>query len=992
MLPLSLKRLCRLDDVASIVSGICTVRRRLYHALLFWLALCCGAHAQEYRFQYLGEEEGLSNLAVKNLYQDRLGFLWVSTEDGIFRYDGEHFQSFGEEDGIPASAGVAFVDAPDGDVLIGGRIGLYRFSRNHFEKIALPGNRTVVWTGGLRADGKGHIYVGTNNKGLLELTESLATRQFDIRLIPSPPSVTNSWTGGILVDGDSVWYGCGNQICQLRNDHVRVLGVDAGLQPTLWIPIGRDADGNLWARGQRSGVASLAKGATVFEMQDTALLPNGVNGVAAVDFDGSILFPTADGLVIRRKNEWLKIARPEGLHGTVYAALLDREGSVWLGMAGRGLVRWAGYKTWESYTADGGLGSDLVYQISPQRDGVLWVGTEAGLMRGLQQDGRYSWQHQNLIGSVPVHSVQADADGTLWVGTELRGVAHLNPQHNSVEWFDHARGFDGTLASAVMIDNSHRIWVAADNGIYLSDPPFNRFHLIDHLPQTQFWTIAQTTNGDVWAGGTDGLFHLVGGSWESVTTRQGLSHNQVLSLSAAPNGDLWIGYRFGGEIDKVSTANGKVSISHMAPQTPSSGRLVYFLGFDAHNRLWAGTDRGVRVLEGDQWSNITTNDGLVWDDCDVNGFAVALDGTVWIGTSGGLAHYIPPTHAPPAYPSSVVFTRLTLGSKYVATTDRPAVDYQSNELIAQYSDLNFGRGNGVQFRYRLLPLFSEWRNTDRRGLEFPGLPPGSFQLEVQVRDRSGNWSTQPAVFNFEIRPPWFRTSWFLTLCAISVFLLVAGIFRVRFLVLRGRQRELVQLVQLRTADLRKANEELARLSEVDGLTGVANRRSFDQFLAREWARLQRTDESLSVLLLDVDHFKLLNDTLGHQRGDHCLIQVGTELQRVVKRKTDLVARYGGEEFVVVLPTTRESDALVFAEELRQSILELRLSHPQSPITPFLTVSIGVGTVRKGDCASAEAFVDAIDRALYAAKKAGRNRVAFFSCEEQGQDAAHFLNN
>ena len=941
--------------------------------------------AQEYRFQYLGEEQGLSNLAVKNLYQDRLGFLWVSTEDGIFRYDGEHFQSFGEEDGIPASSGVAFADAPDGDLLVGGRIGLYRFSRSHFEKVPLPDNRTVVWLGGLRADGKGHIYVGTNH-GLLELTESPTSRQFDIRLIPSPPSVTNSPARGILINGDSVWYGCGGQICQLKNDQVRVFGAEAGLRPTPWTPIGRDADGNLWARGQRLGVATLAKGASTFEMQQTALLPNGVNGVAAVDFDGSILFPTADGLVIHRKNDWWKVARAEGLRGTVYATLLDREGSVWLGMAGRGLVRWAGYKTWESYTTDGGLGSDLAYQISPQRNGVLWVGTEAGLVRGTRQDGRYSWQRQSLIGSVPVHSVQADADGTLWVGTELRGVAHLNPQRGAVEWFDHARGFDATLASAVVIDSSRRIWVASDSGVYLFDSTSKRFRLVDQLPRAQFWALAQTYHGDIWAGGIDGLFHLAGGSWERLTTKQGLSRDQVLSLSAAPNGEVWVGYRFGGEIDKIVVANGQLSVNHVAPQTPSSGRLVYFLGFDAHNRLWAGTDRGVRVLEKGLWSNITTNDGLVWDDCDVNGFAAEPDGTVWIGTSGGLAHYTPPAHAPPAYPSSVVFTRLTLGNKYVTPADRPVVDHKSNELIAQYSDLNFTRGSALQFRYRLLPLFSEWRSTDRRELEFPGLPPGSFQLEIQVRDRSGNWSAQSAVFNFEITPPWYRTLWFLTLCAVSVFLLIAGIFRVRFLVLRSRQRELVKLVQLRTADLRKANEELARLSEVDGLTGVANRRCFDQFLAHEWARLQRTDESLSVLLLDVDHFKLLNDTLGHQRGDHCLIQIGSQLQRVVKRQTDLVARYGGEEFVAVLPTTRKADALMIAEKLRRSILELRLSHPQSPITPFLTVSIGVGTVRKGECASAEEFVDSVDRALYAAKRAGRNRVAFFACEEQKLEA------
>ena len=958
--------------------------RRLGRALVLWLVVCCGVRAQEYRFQYLGIEQGLSNLGVKNLYQDRLGFLWVSTEEGIFRYDGEHFQAFGEEDGIPASSGVAFAEAPDGDLLVGGAIGLYRFSRSRFEKLPLPGQRTVTWLGGMRSDGKGQIYVATND-GLLELTESLSTNQFDVRLIPSPASVTGSFVLGIQMDDNAVWYGCGKQICQLKNDLVRVFGAQSGLQPTRWSVIGRDMDGNLWVRGQAVGVASLAKGSSTFKMQDAPLPPTGVTGIAAVDLDRSLLFPTANGLIVRRKNEWWKIGRPEGLRGAVYAALVDREGSVWLGTAGRGLVRWAGYKTWESYTADGGLGSDVVYQMLPQPDGNLWVGTEGGLMRGTRKDGRYSWQRQPSIGAVPIHSVQAGPDGTLWLGAELGGVAHLNPGRGSVEWFNRTRGLDATSAFAVMIDHHRRIWAGTDNGLYVANQPFHRFQLVDQLPRTKFWAVAETQSGDIWAGGTAGLFHLSGSTWEKFTKKQGLSRDEVLSLGAAPNGDLWVGYRFGGEIDKVVSKNGKLSIIHAVPHQPAGGGIVYFLGFDVRNRLWAGTNHGIRVLEGDQWSNIAANDGLVWDDCDVNGFAAQPDGTVWIGTSGGLAHYTPPAHAPPPYPSSVVFTRLTLGRKNVVPADRPTVEFKSNELIAQYSDLNFTQGNALQFRYRLMPLFSEWRTTDRRELEFPGLPPGSFQLEVQVRDRSGNWSAESAVFNFEIRPPWYRTWWFLILCPVSVLMLVAGIFRLRLLVLRTREQELVRLVHLRTADLEKANEELARLSAIDGLTGIANRRTFDQFLAREWARLLRTGESLSVLLLDVDHFKLLNDTHGHQHGDLCLAQVGSQLRRVVKRRTDLVARYGGEEFAVVLPTTRAVDAMTLAEKLRQSILDLKLSNAQSPVMPFLTVSIGIGTVRKGECSSVEEFLDLIDRALYAAKKAGRNRVTFFETEERKVD-------
>jgi diguanylate cyclase (GGDEF)-like protein len=321
------------------------------------------------------------------------------------------------------------------------------------------------------------------------------------------------------------------------------------------------------------------------------------------------------------------------------------------------------------------------------------------------------------------------------------------------------------------------------------------------------------------------------------------------------------------------------------------------------------------------------------------------------------------------------------------------VDYASNRLIAQYSDLNFTHGNALFFRYRLSPLFTEWRTTDRRELEFPSLPPDSYRLDVEVRDPWGNWSTEAAAFQFDVRGPWFRSWWFLTLCAAAAIALFALFIRIRIMVHWKREVELVGLVEQRTADLKKANEELVRLSATDGLTGVANRRAFDQTLAREWSRFQRTAEPLSMLLLDVDHFKILNDTEGHQHGDHCLAQLAAELRRAARREIDLVARYGGEEFAIVLPATGADAAMQLAERIRQSVAGLWLSNSASPVAPFLTVSIGAGTAHPGMHGGKEEFLASIDRALYSAKHAGRNRVAFFDkteCEPAKAERAETL--
>jgi len=140
--------------------------------------------------------------------------------------------------------------------------------------------------------------------------------------------------------------------------------------------------------------------------------------------------------------------------------------------------------------------------------------------------------------------------------------------------------------------------------------------------------------------------------------------------------------------------------------------------------------------------------------------------------------------------------------------------------------------------------------------------------------------------------------------------------------------------------------------------------------------------ALSLLSIDVDHFKALNDSEGHQKGDEYLMLLGAELTRLCKRQTDLAARCGGEEFAIVLPDTDAADAHPFAESVRQAIEALNLPHPTSSVSPFLTVSVGVATVTWECAFTREALVAAADRALYSAKKAERNQVCVAQCEDE----------
>jgi diguanylate cyclase (GGDEF)-like protein len=174
-------------------------------------------------------------------------------------------------------------------------------------------------------------------------------------------------------------------------------------------------------------------------------------------------------------------------------------------------------------------------------------------------------------------------------------------------------------------------------------------------------------------------------------------------------------------------------------------------------------------------------------------------------------------------------------------------------------------------------------------------------------------------------------------------------------------------------ELQQANLELQLLAYLDGLTKIANRRCFDEFLSQEWRRLCRTQSPLSLLLLDIDHFKFYNDAYGHLRGDDCLAKIAEVLQNIVSRPSDLVARYGGEEFTITLPETDLEGAIIIAEAIRNAIHALEIPHETSDVSDKITVSIGITCLTPDLELPPKYLIDKADRALYQAKQQGRDR-------------------
>ena len=224
--------------------------------------------------------------------------------------------------------------------------------------------------------------------------------------------------------------------------------------------------------------------------------------------------------------------------------------------------------------------------------------------------------------------------------------------------------------------------------------------------------------------------------------------------------------------------------------------------------------------------------------------------------------------------------------------------------------------------------------------------------------------------------PWFADAAFARLF-LGHYVLTAGVCLFVALVREDKDRIAflqATLLDLERQEVQRLNEQLAEMALRDVLTGLSNRRRFDQALAQEWDRARRNRSALSLLMVDVDHFKAYNDHYGHPAGDQCLVHLAQAMASAVQRPADVVARYGGEEFVVLLPDTDQAGAVELARKLIEQIDQMALPHVMSSTAPHVTVSVGVATQSPLASMDRQGLVGAADAALYRAKRGGRHAV------------------
>ena len=930
------------------------------------------APAGRFSFRTYGGEQGLENQVAWRAAQDAQGFLWVGTEDGAYRYDGERFQHFGVADGLPSNWVIKIENAA-GQLWVGTFHGLARWDGARFESAPdVPSSQV----NGLAVGPTGQLWVASAG-GLF--------RQAVDRFEAAP-----EWTFG---EAHAVWVDPDGSVFATQQGVLHKLGGRAwgaaeGLRSERIDAIRRDARGRLWLRSARH--LWVAEGDR-FEDKSALMPGKSDGGYLALDRAGTLWVPTDHGLLHVDGDRTEVLGSTQGLPSPwVLDFSEDREGSRWV--AGLGVHRMLGRGLWTAYGPKEGLPGDLVWTVGRDARGALMVGTDSGLAR--DRGGRF----ETVAGTEGhiVRSFTRDTAGVTWMGGGRGEMLRYDGRRVQV-----LEGPEGVPLLVLRADPQGGVWAASDGaGLWHVDArgKLKREVLPLDDPREHFSEVLVDRGGRVWAAGEHGLAVRDGGSWQRVDTREGLRASHVTYLLERKDGEICVAYFESAGVTCLRWSQGARIVRHLDTAQGLASNKVYQLGEDVAGRLWVGGGNGVDMVDGSRIEHFGRADGMPSDDTDATAFFADPDGDVWIGTSAGLGRFRGAGYRPPDPPvTAIVHARL--GRRVINPREPPPeVAYRDNTLEVRFAALSFIDEARVGYEVRLDGLEEGWHPSDVAQARYSSLPPGAYRLEVRARLGHGE-AGPPTVLAFAVLAAWWQTWWFRGLAVMGLGGLLMAVWRIRVRALEHSNRTLERLVAARTAELARANEALLDLTVTDPLTGLKNRRYLREELPREAARAARVhrdaltrglprpqhNADLLVMLIDLDLFKQVNDTHGHSAGDLLLQQAAQLFQKSV-RETDAAIRFGGEEFLLLYRDADRREAPALAERVRTLFRENSFDLGNGKLVRK-TCSIGVAAMpfipafpETGD---GEEILKLADHALMMAKSAGRDRWILLEAAEPG---------
>ncbi len=930
---------------------------------------------------YVGWDKGLAD-SVTDVVQDGDGFLWIATHQGLVRFDGDEPRIFdvSEHPGLLSNRLERLLIDGRGDLYLLSAKGVARFDRESF---GIAADRAELGAApvAIAEDPDGVVWLATGS-------DLFTVQGKDITAADSGFPVP---IASLVTVGDRLYAGGHGRFGVLEGKHWRQFDLPAGFQSA------RVSDfcayqGRTWIATDR-GVFSFDGETVVVELAEH-LDGRDVRTLLA-DRDGN-LWAGGRSKLVRRFPDG-RIETPDlglsefGIEAFLERVFEDREGALWLASTRFSLLK-VRDAMGRRITFQQGLKAIAVAAVASDRRGRIWLGTDDGVYAVDGDSARLAVAGDDLP-HPSVLSLRFDFDDRLWIGT-AGGVAVRTEQGDATP--PPLAALDGTRVLA-LLPVAEGTWVGTDHGLFrLREEELTP---LVELAGAEIRSLLPGADGGMWIGTHDGLFAHRDGSLERAGVETLLENVVVTALTELPEGELLAASQDNGLFVRHDEQWRHLS---RAQGIPINGASFATAAADGH--LWIAGSEGIYRVALEQITDpeLQRVDATVLaysgkmirgadyvDCCRGTGGSngVYQDRKLWLPTKDGL-YVLGIDETPPWKPTAPVFLEsLRFGDTRITDPDleRLTLGPGERDLRIDFGALALTAYVDVRYRYRLEGHDDAWIDGGKTGsAQYTNLKPGVYQFEVQAGLLDGVWG-KPTTLEIVRQPRYYETAWFRALLAVIALLIVAVLFWLRNSLLRKKRAMIERDIEQRTAELNALNSELSEknlqlleASNTDPLTGLLNRRfllpvleSGEQPMPEDLAA--RLAQRSAVMLLDVDHFKSINDRLGHLAGDEVLRHLA-RLLMTLTRAGDFVIRWGGEEFLLVCAQA-QGDLSHLAERIRAGIADHEFVL-RSGDRLRMTCSIGAVTCplwgQAPDPVHWNAYLAAADRAMFAVKRHGRD--------------------
>ncbi|MCO4786123.1 ligand-binding sensor domain-containing diguanylate cyclase [Marinomonas atlantica] len=941
-------------------------------ALLYGATSYATASLHDYFIDVWTSHEGLPHNSINAITQTEDGYLWFATWEGVARYNGKSFELFSRdpETGLIDAAVRALIPAKGNQLWVGGGRGGITL-RDHYHWTQQPPAKSLV--NDILLDSDSNLWLAVEGEGVFYREKEGEHTYSEDRLVlnVSAAHLAQTRSGTIYAATRSGFYRIStNGAEKLRIPHVpenvRVYYVSVdhrdhvliGTSDGAWKFDGEqfiellpelntsaitvaeeDDEGNIWLGSIDKGLMRITLRGVDY-IDTNSGLPN--NRVISwfQDSEGSIWIGTNGGVMRLREAPFRNYSVLEGLEGNFVRTLLNIPGDRFLVGSSEGL----------NLLEDGKVLSASAQPAARQSTLSLANTSDNSVLVGTQRNGVYRWSSglmtrlynkDNGLPANEVRSLLEDSRGRTWVGT-VNGLVMFEQDGTRTLFDEHASSLPDNYIIALSEDKRGRIWVGTAEGVAVYDRR-NRMLTIDisEFEQAQYVFGFYIEPGFVWMATDRGLlrYNTISNELSGVGKPEGLPIDKLFQVVYDRMGSFWL-----------TSNRGIWKISYVEAHRAASGEInsINFEHFGAEDGMGSSQVNG-----GSTPAAVSSKSGLL-------GFA----------TAGGVS-FIQPTTLKQLYQYSlpIVIEDVEVDGLSINPQRDNLLQPGSNRIRINFAGLSYIMTERLQYQTKLVGFDDEWNYQGNQTVaEYTNLPPGQYKFHVSVRYPYGEWHESSTNFEFELQPlVWQRRD----VQALFIFAFAAGLSLLmywRVYALKKRQRDMATQIHTKTEALREQSERFERLSKEDVLTGLFNRRAFDEKVRRDFMLSIQGLGRLNLAIIDIDHFKQVNDRFSHIVGDEVIKLMAKFLKKSVIAP-NVVARWGGEEFTLLIHGTEEQ-ALALCHELLEGVAQLHCPELNNEFN--LTVSIGLANAL--GCYDYQGLLKRADHALYEAKNSGRNRL------------------